>query len=1427
MLSQSSPRARCAYLAIVRWLFVACFLSSAADAAPTPLRVLLITGGCCHDYTAQSQLIRNGIESRAHVVVTVVEQGGRTTDTKIPLYKDPNWSTNYDVVIHDECFAEVKDAAWVQRILKPHQKGLPAVVIHCAMHCYRDGTDNWFKFCGVTSHRHGAQYGHEVLNRDGQHPIMQGWGAAWANPAGELYNIAKVWPTAHPLAATKDRASGHEEVCIWTNQYGKARVFGTTLGHHNETVEHPRFLDLLTRGTLWACDKLNNEYLKPAKPQRPQRVPVNLALKKTVTASSTQDGNLTPYAADGDTRTRWCASDASAPQWLQIDLGKTEKVTGCELKWEIPTTIYRYRLQGSTDKKNWTTVVDRGDNRDDIDHYHRFDAEMRYLRLVYLGSNTGHWGSLWEVAVYGTEMMDLASRGTRISHDKERLSGLNLPDGFQATVFATPPAVNYPTFVAAAPDGTLYVSVDKNGSLDRKTKRGAIYRLRDLDGDDRADEVKLFVPDVDSPRGIVWDHDRLYVMHPPHLSAFIDHDGDGHSDEQETLVKNIAFGFKDRPADHTSNGVTLGIDGWLYLAIGDFGFMDAEGTDGRHLQFRGGGVVRVRPDGTGLQVYAQGTRNILEVALDPLLNGFTRDNTNDGGGWDIRIHHFSGLEHHGYPSLFMNFTDEAVAPLADYGGGSGCGTLYMDEPGFPPGYGTALYTADWGRETVFRHHPTRNGATFTIDQDDFLRVPRVTDLDVDANSAIYVASWKGATFTYVGEEVGYLLKLRPSGYTAPPLPDFSSASARELWRYLESPSHRRRLEAQRALIRLGANPGIIAALGELAADDTRTRATRVAAIYALKQILGKNSHATLAELAVSSPVIRAWAIRAIADRWDEITDEVSATIQAGLTDPDPRVRLESVVAAARQGDDSLATQVAALLADKDPVVAHTAVRALVKLRAIDACLAVLDTAASSTDERKGALRVLQSLHDERVVTELIQRLDRTNDPDLGTGITSALCRLHFQEGTWKGNSWGTRPDTSGPYYQPETWSQSARIAHVLAEQLSRSNGSAARRLLTELSRHKIRLPDALDYILAATKTDPEMIPMAAAELARERTISPAGKAFLSALARDATADLELRASATGTLLRTGDEQAWSTALALAGSLTEKHGARSRQVTRLRDRFLRAKNLHQQVGPLIELAIANQGMQSLWAEAALLTFTKQDKSPAHQAAQESVTSGWNSPARREQVLGALLLADARRFEPQVREALIDPNPNILAAARRVAKRWKLEPRPTPATPLIKALPLADVLAAAAIPAGDKSHGQTIYERLDCKNCHTVSPDEVIRGPYLPNVARTYKRQQLAEAILQPSKTLAQGFVTTLFHLDDGTSVKGFITREAADEVFFRDATGKEHRVAVDEIEERVEQKISMMPDGLVNELTVDELAALVTYLQSLAELAQPE
>jgi type 1 glutamine amidotransferase len=86
----------------------------------------------------------------------------------------------------------------------------------------------------------------------------------------ELYNNIKVFPTAHPLARGKQmvkQKDGTEKavdyVVVWANDYGKTRVFSTTLGHNNATVSDARYLDLVTRGLLWSCGKLGADG-KPA-----------------------------------------------------------------------------------------------------------------------------------------------------------------------------------------------------------------------------------------------------------------------------------------------------------------------------------------------------------------------------------------------------------------------------------------------------------------------------------------------------------------------------------------------------------------------------------------------------------------------------------------------------------------------------------------------------------------------------------------------------------------------------------------------------------------------------------------------------------------------------------------------------------------------------------------------------------------------------------------------------------------------------------------------------------------------------------------------------------------------------------------------------------------------------------------------------------
>jgi hypothetical protein len=102
---------------------------------------------------------------------------------------------------------------------------------------------------------------------------------------------------------------------------------------------------------------------------------------------------------------------------------------------------------------------------------------------------------------------------------------------------------------------------------------------------------------------------------------------------------------------------------------------------------------------------------------------------------------------------------------------------------------------------------------------------------------------------------------------------------------------------------------------------------------------------------------------------------------------------------------------------------------------------------------------------------------------LRQGILAALCRLHFKEGEWKGDSWGTRPDTRGPYYQPEAWSETPKIAVALKDALAKASPEEAAFLVKELNRNRIQFNEAQQRILELAKKDPKVLPELAAQLA--------------------------------------------------------------------------------------------------------------------------------------------------------------------------------------------------------------------------------------------------------------------------------------------------------------------------------------------------------
>ena len=272
-------------LALTLTLFAGSLLNTQAQ-EPKSLKILLITGGCCHDYAAQKDILKAGIEKRIKATVDQVHTDDKSTKPPLAIYGNPDYAKGYDLVIHDECSAGISDESVIEGVLSPHKHGIPGVNLHCAMHCYRIGNAGepatigtphgwWFEYLGLQSSGHGPQQPIAITHLDKAHFISKNQ-PDWTTINEELYNNIQVFDSATPIArgkqsyAAKDGTQKEADyVVAWTNLYQKkTRVFSTTIGHNNATVQDDRYLDLVARGILWATNSAPDQAKQVAEPAK-------------------------------------------------------------------------------------------------------------------------------------------------------------------------------------------------------------------------------------------------------------------------------------------------------------------------------------------------------------------------------------------------------------------------------------------------------------------------------------------------------------------------------------------------------------------------------------------------------------------------------------------------------------------------------------------------------------------------------------------------------------------------------------------------------------------------------------------------------------------------------------------------------------------------------------------------------------------------------------------------------------------------------------------------------------------------------------------------------------------------------------------------------------------------------------------------------
>ncbi|RYG08520.1 MAG: heme-binding protein, partial [Chitinophagaceae bacterium] len=527
--------------------------------------------------------------------------------------------------------------------------------------------------------------------------------------------------------------------------------------------------------------------------------------------------------------------------------------------------------------------------------------------------------------------------------------------------------------------------------------------------------------------------------------------------------------IRERGTDHATNGIRMGIDGWIYISVGDFGFHDAVDRSGKKLTMLGGGILRVRPDGTEMEVYTHGTRNVYDVAIDPYMNVFTRENTNDGGGWNVRFSHHIQTGEYGYPVLFQNFTDEIIPALVDLGGGSGTGALYMDEPNWPEKYNKVPMMADWGRSMLYIHRVFADGATFTQKDEEFIKIPQITDLDVDGSGRLYLSAWDGAGYSGSPGK-GYVVRVVPNNWTYKAFPDVKKESVKSLTEMLISNSAVARLNASQELIARNSKQAISNVL-KLTSEKKLPLYARVAAIFTYAQLAKENGIGALTKLS-EDETVREFALKALADRKQYLDKVSSEPFLTALKESSLRVQSAAIIGLNRLGRIETAS---ALLKTKVPssfaepakdtegphatpnspiILPHLAVQALVNFKATDECLAAIGSANSDL-----ALWALRYMHNTKAVNGLISKYKSSGDLKIKKQILITLARLYKKEAEYDASWWwGTRPDSHGPYFKAIAWEASPAIEKFIIEEWKNSSEADKQFYVDLNARNRMDIP---------------------------------------------------------------------------------------------------------------------------------------------------------------------------------------------------------------------------------------------------------------------------------------------------------------------------------------------------------------------------------
>ncbi len=594
--------------------------------------------------------------------------------------------------------------------------------------------------------------------------------------------------------------------------------------------------------------------------------------------------------------------------------------------------------------------------------------------------------------------------------------------GWNIELLAEAPLIQAPTAVVQADDGTIYLGqdpMDMNGPTN--VRADSVVTLRWKEG---IVSKQVFADHLGAVMGLEIIGNTLFVAHAPYLTALRDTDGNGVADHRLDLIQGLG---PENPAfngynDHVVSGICDGMDGYLYVTFGDKGIPQARARDGTLLTCHGGGILRVRPDGTDAEIIASGLRNPLSPALDQYDNAFTYGNDDDSKQWPNGIFHLIDGGQYGYPYDFLDAPHRCLAPITGQIGGAGSLGFCFNGLGLAPQFHGNLFFADWALQRLLQYDIEPQGATFRLIKksavvsngpvDDFRPVAAVAGAD---DNSILLTDWALPSILRRDAKAGRLFRLTWSGAGAMETVDLPLVDAEktapidELIDWLGHASYRVRLRAQRELIRRGQlnnrsttdAANISTRLSEILERGTPRQ--RIHTLWILEAI---DFPKILSASDDKDPRIRTQAIRAVGNRQRR---SGLKQLYRGLQDRQPTVRREAAIALGRIAAPESLPELLQAIGDQDRFVAWSVSAAVKRIDHWNA-----DTLATGILESDGIqqdqwIQLTEQVWRLPVVECWCTVLDTAKSPELRRRAGEVLTALYHRHPPWDGHWWGSNP----------------------------------------------------------------------------------------------------------------------------------------------------------------------------------------------------------------------------------------------------------------------------------------------------------------------------------------------------------------------------------------------------------------------------------